>query len=917
MDKNASTSVRNPLLQTASYGFPIDSLLSNNIIVPISKTESTLTETLEIDSFIGQEWSSQQSIASNLIVNESSKEKDIVQSVPLVVPPSSNSDATSQSKLPSTENLFTNNTESYTSQPFLVDTNSSELLNSNCSSSQNSTSISKPLDSTPFFNPASYPNPLTTFSNNTVAKGETSSVLGGPPATLKGSSNNYRLGNLKKPTYAPVPGLSSSVNVNTPKLTPFSPDFNQTTVPVLQDNGSQHSNFNSMSSFGSPSVTGPYNSTTENVPNSTSQHNITMDKTSMYRPSYHHWFYRKDSEKNAYSRDADLKSIWKPFSMSDSLALERAFSLPTCNENTFVPTDGGRYDVNILKRERIAVYWEERKSVVRRCSWFSKGPADGNFVPYEEDIAAKLEEEYKTGMITGIWNRKIELGNEEVIMLSPSVFIHQLKSLNMTIDLTSDSSVPSPLKPRTVKRGGYDNFDIDDGEPEKIDHLLFLVHGIGQFCDLKFRSIIEVVDEFRSISLQLTQSHFQESCELGEVNRIEILPVSWHKALHSEDTGIDKRLKNITLPSIPRMRDFSNDTILDILFYTSPVFCQVIINAVSSEMNRLHALFMKRNPDFSGKVSVGGHSLGSLIVFDLLSNQPTPKSPTPSESEITDDLAEEYDKRLTTMTRRISVVTIGKAGTGQPLIKYPRLNFNPRFFFAFGSPIACFIATRSNDILGEEFHFPTCKGFFNIFHPYDPIAYRIEPLIIPSMCNVKPVLISHHKGRKRMHLELKETVSHVGQKLVETVKNTWNMMYHLAVNKSVDAAESVIQRELNQVLQSSEALCQKSVNPNLIPGEPEKESTNLKVGCLNEGKRVDYVLQETPVEYFNEYLFALASHLCYWTSRDTMLMILKEIYGEMGVCTDNQLPQTILPFDITDNESSKDLKPLNVSSDQI
>lgn len=43
-----------------------------------------------------------------------------------------------------------------------------------------------------------------------------------------------------------------------------------------------------------------------------------------------------------------------------------------------------------------------------------------------------------------------------------------------------------------VKRGGFDDFDIEDGEPEKVDHLLFLVHGIGQFCDLKFRSIIEV-----------------------------------------------------------------------------------------------------------------------------------------------------------------------------------------------------------------------------------------------------------------------------------------------------------------------------------------------------------------------------------------------------------------------------------------
>ncbi|XKL62212.1 hypothetical protein PGB90_002045 [Kerria lacca] len=449
---------------------------------------------------------------------------------------------------------------------------------------------------------------------------------------------------------------------------------------------------------------------------------------------------------------------------------------------------------------------------------------------------------------------------------------------------------------------GFDDFDIDDGEPEKVDHLLFLVHGIGQFCDLKFRNIVEVVDEFRSISLQLTQSHFQESCELGEVNRIEVLPVSWHKELHSEHTGVDKRVKNITLPSIPRMRDFANDTILDLLFYTSPVYCQIIINAVASEINRLYVLFKQRNPNFNGKVSVGGHSLGSLILFDLLSNQPT--SPIPEKNDDVDELVHEYDQKLSLLKRRISVVTIGKAGTGQPLVKYPRFDFHPRFFFAFGSPIACFVSTRSNEILGEDFTFPTCKGFFNIFHPYDPIAYRMEPLIIPSLSSVKPVQISHHKGRKRMHLELKDTVSHVGQRLVDTMKNTWNMLYHLAVNKSVDAAESVIQQELTQVLQTSEALAKKPMNPNLIPSEPINETTNVKVGCLNEGKRVDYVLQEAPVEYFNEYLFALASHLCYWTSRDTILLVLKEIYGDVGVYTDNQLPQTILPFDITDGSGN-------------
>lgn len=33
----------------------------------------------------------------------------------------------------------------------------------------------------------------------------------------------------------------------------------------------------------------------------------------------------------------------------------------------------------------------------------------------------------------------------------------------------------------------------------------------------------------------------------------------------------------------------------------------------------------------------------------------------------------------------------------------------------------------------------------------DPVAYRIEPLIVPDL-DLKPVLIPHYKGRKRLHL---------------------------------------------------------------------------------------------------------------------------------------------------------------------
>lgn len=103
-------------------------------------------------------------------------------------------------------------------------------------------------------------------------------------------------------------------------------------------------------------------------------------------------------------------------------------------------------------------------------------------------------------------------------------------------------------------------------------------------------------------------------------------------------------------------------------------------------------------------------------------------------------------------SRRISYVVTGAAGTGQPYIHYPQLNFHPRAFFALGSPIGMFVTVRGIDTLGEDFALPTCPAFFNIFHPFDPVAYRVESLINPEAHKFRPKLIPHHKGRKRMHL---------------------------------------------------------------------------------------------------------------------------------------------------------------------
>ena len=69
------------------------------------------------------------------------------------------------------------------------------------------------------------------------------------------------------------------------------------------------------------------------------------------------------------------------------------------SEEAIVATDGGRYDVDVGRRSRQAIYWEEAPSSVRRCSWFFKGSLETRYTPYDEEMAEKLEEEYHNTLI--------------------------------------------------------------------------------------------------------------------------------------------------------------------------------------------------------------------------------------------------------------------------------------------------------------------------------------------------------------------------------------------------------------------------------------------------------------------------------------------------------------------------------------
>lgn len=460
-----------------------------------------------------------------------------------------------------------------------------------------------------------------------------------PPASLPAQSTTS---SKPRSRYVPPPGIHSSsssgnlampasIGVGPPPLAP-NPGPGSFMMPDPAPPSSQSSLMQGSSSV--PDF-GAFQQMHPNAPELYPGQHGNRTEVIADEPVYH-WYYKLlEKNHNVLNPAVDTTKItetWKPFSMRDSMSLEHFYNLDK-NTSVLIPSDGGRYDVNLPKRTKTPVYWKDGlndEMQVVRASWFYKTGVN-SWAPYAEDLACKLESEYQSCIQTGQWKREIRIQdtNESIRIIGPKMMFHlpteHSGGLSGKLDewgqVQPPSQDPSQV-PREVHRGVEGIIDdIPDGEDMTCDHLVFVIHGIGGACDMKFRPIHQVVDSYRDLTAQLSKKHFQRAHLMEQVSRIEFLPVNWHKPLHGEDTGTDERLRPLTLKSIPKLRNFVNDTLLDILFYTSPIYCQSILDTVVSEINRIYTLFCERNEDFNGKISIIGHSLGSLIAFDLLSHQ--------------------------------------------------------------------------------------------------------------------------------------------------------------------------------------------------------------------------------------------------------------------------------------------------------
>ncbi|RMZ81679.1 hypothetical protein DV737_g2352, partial [Chaetothyriales sp. CBS 132003] len=317
-----------------------------------------------------------------------------------------------------------------------------------------------------------------------------------------------------------------------------------------------------------------------------------------------------------------------------------------------------------------------------------------------------------------------------------------------------------------------------DDQSRQIDHLVLVTHGIGQRLGLRLDSInfVHDVNTLRKTMKAVYESAPDLQAISGDPKncRVQVLPICWRHLLDFPKQSLKNNrkefdlgdagaafddeypsLQDITVEGVPAVRNLITDLAMDVLLYQS-AYREHIASIVRNECNRVYDLFQKRT-GFSGSVSLCGHSLGSAIVFDILCRQ----------EETT---AKDRPRRKSSRSGR-------DAGQDHNELK---LDFECNKFFALGSPIALFqmlkgrtIAARGSrrerdvplspfgldamdgdpfdagagrlappnmtkDLIPIAQSSPKCDELFNIFHPTDPIAYRIEPLISPAMAQLKP-----------------------------------------------------------------------------------------------------------------------------------------------------------------------------------
>ncbi|XP_044586561.1 protein retinal degeneration B isoform X3 [Cotesia glomerata] len=319
-------------------------------------------------------------------------------------------------------------------------------------------------------------------------------------------------------------------------------------------------------------------------------------------------------------------------------------------------------------------------------------------------------------------------------------------------------------------------------------------------------------------------------------------------------------------PSCVDSPQITNDTIpigsIPLLACSSSDY-QDAVSKVITGANQVLGEFIKSDEGrgFAGQISFVGDSVGSILTYDALCRSVQYQSRHDSENSILEndnqpggDQSEDGKHLTAPLPRRRSSSTSDSSQC--------KLEFDVSEFFMFGSPLALVLAYRkissSND-KGTTVPRPLVNQVYNLFHPTDPVAARLEPIISARFSQLPPVNVARY------------------QKYPLGNGQPYHLLEAIQTNPQLFADGLNAPNTPLQHLRRMSDISLQSTMSGLIDNVPLQAVSSLTHKWWG-NKRIDYALY-CPEGLANFPTNALPHlfHASYWESSDVIAFILRQI----------------------------------------
>ncbi|CAD2104311.1 phospholipase, putative [Plasmodium vinckei lentum] len=244
----------------------------------------------------------------------------------------------------------------------------------------------------------------------------------------------------------------------------------------------------------------------------------------------------------------------------------------------------------------------------------------------------------------------------------------------------------------------YEDEPYLDDKINDVDYIILIIHGIGSNEDLIINQCEDLKNSFKIVKKMWFFDH---------PFNIHFHIFNWKKYIIDAQIHVFNR---ININTMAETRKIVNLSAGDIICFLHPRYGDYIMLNLYNDINKtLESLKNDESGRFKhSKICLLGYSLGSAMAYEILHNV--------------------------------------KVRISDNNLKY-ELKSKIDYLFMLGSPLSALLSLYKPEYINDGLKLISGIKFYNIFHGFDPVAFRIEPLIYPKVNNISdPVLINYWRN---------------------------------------------------------------------------------------------------------------------------------------------------------------------------